>query len=98
MNTFPGLEKACVEFIYKEPGVNRSLRPKDKEKKKLKVTLYLNQINKVDLSKKEIISGMIAWQTDTANEKISSHAPWVELSNLKLIRDIVRIINILQIL
>ena len=49
-----------VEFIYKEPGVNRSLTPKDKEKKNLNVTIYRNQINKVALAIKEIIQGMRA--------------------------------------
>jgi len=47
-----------VEFIYKEPGVNRSLTPKDKEKKNLNGTIYRNQINKVALALKEIIQGM----------------------------------------
>jgi TolB-like protein len=47
-----------VEFIYKEPGVNRSLKPKDKEKKNLNGTIYRNQINKVALAIKEIIQGM----------------------------------------
>jgi len=49
-----------VEFIYKEPGVNRSLTPKDKEKKNLNGTIYRNQINKVALALKEIIQGMRA--------------------------------------
>jgi tetratricopeptide (TPR) repeat protein len=47
-----------VVFIYKEPGVNRSLTPKDKEKKNLNGTIYRNQINKVALALKEIIQGM----------------------------------------
>jgi tetratricopeptide (TPR) repeat protein len=49
-----------VEFIYKEPGVNRSLTPKDKEKKNLNGTIYRNQINKVALAIKEIIQGIMA--------------------------------------
>src|ERR1035437_6231896 len=49
-----------VEFIYKEPGVNRSLTSKDKEKKNLNGTIYRNQINKVALALKEIIQGMRA--------------------------------------
>jgi len=49
-----------VEFIYKEPGVNRSLTPKDKEKKNLNSTIYRNQINKVALAINEIIRGMRA--------------------------------------
>ena len=47
-----------VEFIYKEPGVNRSLTPEDDEKKNLNRTIYRNQINKVALAIKEIISGL----------------------------------------
>jgi tetratricopeptide (TPR) repeat protein/6-pyruvoyl-tetrahydropterin synthase len=47
-----------IEFIYKEPGVNRSLTPKDKEKKNLNGTIYRNQINKVALAIKEIILGL----------------------------------------
>ena len=47
-----------VEFIYKEPGVNRSLTSKDDERKNLNGTLYRNQINKVALAIKEIISGL----------------------------------------
>ena len=51
-----------LEFIYKEPGVNRSLTPKDKEKKNLNGTIYRNQINKVALAIKEIILGLQAGQ------------------------------------
>ncbi len=67
-----------VEFIYTEPGVNRSLTPKDKEKKNLNGTLYRNQINKVALAVKEIISGMITWQIDPEKEKITRQIPWEE--------------------
>jgi TolB-like protein len=47
-----------VEFIYKEPGVNRSLVPADDEKINLNRTKYRNQINKVALAIKGIISGL----------------------------------------
>jgi len=47
-----------IEFIYKEPGVDRSLLPKDHEKKNLNNTNYRNQINKVALAIKEIIIGL----------------------------------------
>ena len=46
-----------VEFIYKEPGVNRSLSPNDHDEKNLNNTNYRNQINKVALAIKEIILG-----------------------------------------
>ncbi len=47
-----------VEFIYKEPGVNRPLTTKDNEEKNLNHTNYRNQINKVALAVKEIVSGL----------------------------------------
>jgi len=47
-----------IEFIYKEPGVNRSLSPKDNEEKNLNNTNYRNQINKVALTVKDIIESM----------------------------------------
>lgn len=47
-----------VEFIYKESGVNRSLTPKDDERKNLNGTIYRNQINKVALAIKELVSGL----------------------------------------
>ena len=48
----------AVEFIYKEPGVNRPLTPHDHEKKNLNNTRYRNQINKVANAVREIISGI----------------------------------------
>ncbi len=47
-----------IEFIYREPGVNRPLTPDDDEKANLNKTKYRNQINKVSLAIKEIIRGM----------------------------------------
>jgi TolB-like protein len=47
-----------VEFIYKENGVNRSLTPDDDEKKNLNRTKYRNQLNKVALAIKDIVSGL----------------------------------------
>jgi tetratricopeptide (TPR) repeat protein len=48
-----------VEFIYKEPGVNRPLRSnEDNPHDNLNHTLYRNQINKVANSIKEIIQGL----------------------------------------
>jgi tetratricopeptide (TPR) repeat protein len=58
-----------VEFIYKEPGVNRSLTPKDKEKKNLNATIYRNQINKVALAIKEIFLGMQTEPGQSVKEK-----------------------------
>jgi TolB-like protein len=47
-----------IEFIYKEPGVNRPLKPEDDEKKNLNNTVYRNQINKVANAVKEIITAL----------------------------------------
>jgi tetratricopeptide (TPR) repeat protein/TolB-like protein len=48
-----------VEFIYKSPGVNRPLRPKeDKPRDNLNGTIYRDQINKVALAIKDIILGL----------------------------------------
>jgi tetratricopeptide (TPR) repeat protein len=66
-----------VEFIYKEPGVNRSLTPKDKEKKNLNGTIYRNQINKVALAIKEIILGLQAEPT-AGSEDIKSKRTFKE--------------------
>ena len=57
-----------VEFIYKEPGVNRSLSPKDREEKNINNTNYRNQINKVALAVKEIISGLNTEAVQTVSE------------------------------
>ena len=47
-----------VEFIYREPGVNRPLTPNDDENRNLNKTKYRNQINKVANSVNEIIQGI----------------------------------------
>lgn len=53
-----------VEFIYKEPGVNRPMTKLDNEEKNLCGTRYRNQINRVANAINEIISGMRAATTD----------------------------------
>ena len=47
-----------IEFIYKEAGVDRPLTVKDNEEKNLHKTSYRNQINKVALAIKEILSAI----------------------------------------
>jgi len=51
-----------IEFIYKEPGVNRPLKPDDNEKLNLNKTKYRNQINKVANAIKELINGIIHYE------------------------------------
>jgi TolB-like protein len=47
-----------IELIYKEPGVDRPLSAKDNEEKNLNKTNYRNQINKVALAIREIITSI----------------------------------------
>jgi hypothetical protein len=47
-----------IEFIYREPGVNRPLTPDDDIKTNLNKTRYRNQINKVALAVREIITSL----------------------------------------
>jgi TolB-like protein/Tfp pilus assembly protein PilF len=47
-----------IEFIYKEPGVNKPLSIRDDEKKNLNKTKYEIQVNKVANAIKEIIIGL----------------------------------------
>jgi tetratricopeptide (TPR) repeat protein len=68
-----------IEFIYKEPGVNRPLSPDDDEKINLNKTRYRNQINKVALAIKDIILGL----------KIEPTAPIEEITELRESAEIV---------
>lgn len=61
-----------IEFIYKEPGVNRPLTNEDDEKINLNRTKYRNQINKVANAIKEIIAGLRSERvTSPANKELS---------------------------
>ena len=48
----------AIEFIYKEPGVNRPLKVTDRKDENQNQTDYGNQINKVANAVKEIIAGL----------------------------------------
>ncbi|MBE0678470.1 MAG: tetratricopeptide repeat protein, partial [Bacteroidales bacterium] len=77
-----------IEFIYKEPGVNRPLTPNDDENKNLNKTKYRNQINKVANAIKEIIKGIqepdSKSQTSdlilTGNEFRKRKTPWRKIA------------------
>lgn len=59
-----------IEFIYKEPGVNRPLMAnEDHPDKNLNKTIYRNQINKVANTIREIINGL---KNPDLNEKVNS--------------------------
>ena len=65
-----------VEFIYKESGFNRPLKPDDDEKINLNKTNYRNQITKVALAIKEIISGLKTEPFEPDKEKIRTKSHW----------------------
>jgi len=52
-----------IEFIYKEPGVNRPLKPGDDEGINLTKSKYRNQINKVANAVDEIINSLKSFKT-----------------------------------
>ncbi|MBW6478345.1 MAG: hypothetical protein K0B37_02885 [Bacteroidales bacterium] len=47
-----------IEFIYREPGVNRPLKPDDDEKINLNRTKYRNQINKTANAVRDVITAL----------------------------------------
>lgn len=73
----------AIDFIYKEAGVNRPLRPHDNEEKNLNRTLYRNQINKVANALKEIGKALIqpAYREDSLKNQTNSTAPVIKLTN-----------------
>jgi tetratricopeptide (TPR) repeat protein len=71
-----------VEFIYKSPGVNRPLRPKeDKSQENLSNTIYRDQINKVALAIKEIIQGLKTGPGIPVKRKDKENEPIREIIN-----------------
>jgi tetratricopeptide (TPR) repeat protein len=64
-----------IEFIYKEPGVNKPLTADDDEKRNLNNTKYRIQINKVANAIKEIISGLKAEPTVAVKEPTLRREP-----------------------
>jgi TolB-like protein len=52
-----------IEFIYKEPGINKPLTIDDDEKKNLNNTKYRLQVNKVANAIEEVIHGLRSIQT-----------------------------------
>lgn len=67
-----------IDFIYREPGVNRPLTPVDDEHKNQYGTRYRNQINKTANAVKEIISSMKSDQIPVRKEKHGLKEPWEE--------------------
>jgi tetratricopeptide (TPR) repeat protein len=67
-----------VEFIYKEPGVNKPLTAEDDEKKNLNKTKYRIQINKIANAISEIICGLMTGEEVTGKEKREPQLPGEE--------------------
>jgi len=76
-NEIGGVFRA-VDFIYREPGVNRPLTPVDDEHKNQYGTRYRNQINKTANAIKEIISALQADHPTVHKEKHGTKEPWEE--------------------
>jgi TolB-like protein len=76
-NEIGGVFRA-IDFIYREPGVNRPLTPVDDEKKNQHGTRYRNQINKTANAIKEIISALQSDNTPVQKEKHGLKEPWEE--------------------
>jgi TolB-like protein/Tfp pilus assembly protein PilF len=72
-----------VEFVYKEPGVNRPLNASDDENKNLNKTRYRNQINKVANAVKDIIFGIKAGPEAVTEEKPTGQMPWEQKGDTK---------------
>ncbi len=62
-----------VEFIYREAGVNRPLKPNDDPKENLNRTNYRNQVNKVANAVKEIITSIKKY--DKKEEDVPKDVP-----------------------
>jgi TolB-like protein len=54
-----GAALRAIDFIYKEVGVNRSLKPEDDKKENLNSTSYRNQMNKVAHALKDLGAGIV---------------------------------------
>ncbi|MEQ8302088.1 MAG: hypothetical protein RIB47_01760 [Cyclobacteriaceae bacterium] len=57
----------AIEFIYKEPGVNRPLKITDERSHNQNQTDYGNQINKVANAIKELLHGLVQPSTNEVN-------------------------------
>ena len=68
-----------IEFIYKEPGVNKPLTPDDDEKKNLNKTKYRIQINKVANAIKELIAGLLKEPADQGKKVTRYNEPFEEV-------------------
>ncbi|MCU0458128.1 MAG: tetratricopeptide repeat protein [Bacteroidales bacterium] len=68
----------AIDFIYREPGVNRPLSPEDDEHRNQSGTRYRNQINKTANAVREIILALQSDHPAVASEKQERKEPWEE--------------------
>ncbi len=69
-----------VDFIYKEPGVNRPLTPDDDDHRNQTGAKYRNQINKTANAIKEIISGLMPGPAGSEKPKDIGREVWEEIN------------------
>jgi tetratricopeptide (TPR) repeat protein len=67
-----------IDFVYKEPGINRPLTYEDDERKNLENTRYRNQINKTGNAIKEIIAGLRPFPSHISKEDVRYKEAWEE--------------------
>lgn len=68
-----------VDFVFKEPGVNRPLTTEDDEMTNQAGTKYRNQINKTANAIKEIIAGLRPERVGISGTKTLLREPWEEI-------------------
>ena len=72
-----------IEFIYREPGVNKPLKDTDDERRNLNNTKYRIQINKVANAIKEIFAGLQSNPYPLVKEKIQLKERASEVKEVK---------------
>lgn len=67
-----------IDFVYREPGVNRPLTPDDDEHRNQSGTIYRNQINKTANAVRELILALQSDYHPAHREKQAAKEPWEE--------------------
>jgi hypothetical protein len=73
-----------IEFIYKEPGVNKPLSIDDDEKKNLNNTKYRIQVNRIANAIKEIVSGLMTENFSSGEGNYQQKKSADQLSNKEI--------------
>jgi len=88
----------AIEFIYKEPGVNRPLAVADNKNENLNKTDYKNQVNKVANAIKEIITAIQRGPAKAYDSQIHSNINSPDRTNPKRTKIAVGIVTALIVL